>query len=313
MQVQIFIKMTIGITELNEDINESINQSSVASNDAFNEQLHYKFYQGEITLKSRNLEILGSVNQSLKDDDFHLVFQPKVDVKTQQCVGAECLIRWDHPRFGKLSPIDFIPLVENTNLINTMTEWIVKKVLTKLEQYHDVYDAKKYPIAINLSTANLSPDHQLYKSIIHMLQQFDLGEHVIQFEITESLLMKNPMDSIAVIKSLQENHISFSIDDFGTGFSSFEYLSQFGVTEIKIDRVFIHKMLSSDSDLSLVKAMINLANLLQIKTVAEGVESREEAEMLRELSCDYAQGYYFAKPMPFDDLLVFIQNEQIKH
>jgi len=305
LQVQIFIQMTIGLTKLSHDLNESINQSSMAAFDALEENREFKYYSGEVKDKSRNIEILGSVMQSLTDGDFHLVYQPKIDLKTKKYVGAECLIRWKHPKYGELPPLDFIGLIENTNLINSMTLWVIDKVISDLNSHKDVYDATRYPIAINLSTANLTMDHDLYKDIIERLNNSGLGKNFIQFEITESLLMKNPKESVEVIRNLQANHVSFAIDDFGTGFSSLEYLSQFAVKEIKIDRTFISKMLSTEKDLSLVKATINIAKALKIKTVAEGVENIEESKMLNELKCDYAQGYYFAKPMTFNKLIDF--------
>lgn len=307
--VQIFINLSIGITELSDNLNESISQASIASSEAFGSNQEFRFYSGEIGKSSINLEILGSVIESIHNNCFHLVFQPKVNISSGKYIGAECLIRWNHPHLGNIPPNDFIPLIENTNLINTLTNWIIQKVLSLLNEYRNVYDAEKYPIAINLSVSNLTKDHQLYNNIIRMLDDSKLGRNVIQFEITETLLMQNPKESIEVIKDLKNHHVNFSIDDFGTGYSSFEYLSQLGVSEIKIDRVFISKMVKSSHDLFLVKATINLAKFLDIETVAEGVETKEEADILAEIDCDYAQGYYIARPMTFESLLEFISNQ----
>ncbi|MFW5865103.1 MAG: putative bifunctional diguanylate cyclase/phosphodiesterase, partial [Candidatus Izemoplasmataceae bacterium] len=308
--VPILVQTVIGLAYLNpNDFEETFTRASLASSFADDAQRSFVFYSETIGNKQKELHLLGRISEAIKNDEFYLLYQPKIDLKTNKVVGAECLIRWDHPEFGLVAPNTFIPLVEKTSLINSLTEWIVINVLKHIHKHKDQFNSSEHPIAINISTANLSEKSALTENILGAIDSYELNEYAFQFEITESLLMANPEESIEVINYLSKSGIHFSIDDFGTGYSSLSYLTRLNVHELKIDHAFVSNMFNTTSDYNVVKSTIELAQSLGIITVAEGVETEKQAQSLLALGCNIAQGYYSAKPMTFAKLIDYINQK----
>ena len=303
--IPIYVEHIIGATsskiETGSDITTAIRRSGTALNYAKRNDICCAYFQPEhIRISKQNVELLGIFSNALKEDETVLFYQPKIDLKTNKTVGFEALIRWIHPERGMITPADFIPLVEETQLINPLTEWVLDKSLLKLKELH--LNNIHIPIAINISTKNLQ-NPRFLERIIAIFEKHKISSTEIEFEITESALMKNPEKSNYLLNSLRNYHIILSIDDFGTGYSSLAYLSRLPVNIIKIDQYFIKNLKRNPGILEIVKSTIELSHNLGLKVVAEGVEDQELIDILKELECDYVQGYHISKPLHDKDVI----------
>lgn len=208
--------------------------------------------------------------------------------------GLEALIRWQHPNRGLIMPDNFIPLVEQTQLIHLLTDWVIKKAIEKNTILHE--RQLKMQISVNVSVKNLL-DPEFINRVNKIIDEYKASPIDIEFEITESMLMSNPDEIKKILEKMKKRGHLISIDDFGTGYSSLAYLSQFPIDIVKIDRYFIQDLNHNESTRQIVESTINLAHNLGFKVVAEGVEDEEILNYLRQYGCDYGQGYYFAKPL----------------
>ena len=303
--IPIYVEHIIGVTSTtissSLEITNAIRNAETALNYAIRNDISYAHYQPDhIRINKNNLELLGNFLNALKTDETVLFYQPKVDLNTNKTVGFEALIRWIHPERGMITPADFIPLVEETQLINPLTEWVLDKSLIKLKKMHQ--NNIHVTIAINISTKNLM-NPRFLERIIRIFEKHRIPSTEIEFEITESALMKNPEKSNYLLNSLRNYHIILSIDDFGTGYSSLAYLSRLPINIIKIDQYFIKNLQKNSGLFEIVKSTIELSHNLGLKVVAEGVENQEIMDILKELKCDYIQGYYISKPLPDEDVI----------
>ncbi|WP_187118834.1 sensor domain-containing protein [Bacillus marasmi] len=238
----------------------------------------------------------NELRKAIQNDEFVLHYQPRVDTLSGDIVGAEALIRWNHPARGLVSPNEFIPQAEQTGLINDISIWVMKNVCKQLKAWKE----KNYPlvpISINLSAKTLMRVN-LAQTIIDNLNVYNISPKLIEIEITEESLMNNEECAYPTIQQLREMGIKFAIDDFGTGYSSIGYLKRFPVDIIKIDRSFINNFLEDKEDSIIVQSIILLAKGFNLKIVAEGVETKTQWEVLQALFCHYLQGYLFSKPVP---------------
>lgn len=251
-----------------------------------------------------------ALTAALRDgiDRGHLVahYQPKVELLSRRVLGAEALVRWDHPERGLIAPERFIGTAERTGLIKPMTAWMLETALSQVSawQRQDI-DLK---IAVNLSMRSLH-DPQLPNLLIELMKATNTSERCLQLEITETVLMSNPGRALDVIHRLNGMGIEFAVDDFGTGYSSLAYLQRLPVRELKIDKSFVSGMGRKEGDRAIVQSIIDLAHNLGLRVVAEGVETAEVAGLLSELGCDAAQGYYFAHPMAPEHLPAWLDAE----
>jgi EAL domain-containing protein (putative c-di-GMP-specific phosphodiesterase class I)/GGDEF domain-containing protein len=227
-----------------------------------------------------------------------LVFQPRVDLATRTCIGAEALLRWSHPTLGDISPGEFIPLVEQTSLARPTTAWVLDAGLKQLGAWR----AAKLGIqlSINVSAANLDEKDFAQRVQLYLLKHRVLPE-MLELEVTESAVMGDSGQATAQLHALREAGISLAIDDFGTGHSSLAYLQKLPAQVLKIDMSFIRDLDKGPREQTLVRTMISLSHDLGYRVVAEGIETTEAAEMLAEMGCDEGQGYFFARPMELDD------------
>jgi EAL domain-containing protein (putative c-di-GMP-specific phosphodiesterase class I) len=233
-----------------------------------------------------------------------LYFQPIVDLKTGQAHKAEALLRWNHPERGMVSPLEFIPVTEETGLIIEIGDWVFREVLNIGQRWSELVG---YPfrISINVSPVQLMSKNQVDLWIKSLRQAGLSGEGII-VEITEGVLLK---DRTAVSKALldfRDVGIEVAIDDFGTGYSSLAYLSQFDIDYLKIDKSFTQNLSPDSSDMVLSKAIIVMAHELGMKVVAEGIETEEQRDLLIAAGCDYGQGYLYSRPVPiskFEEML----------
>ena len=246
------------------------------------------------------LKLVSDLHTDLDNKNIQLYFQPKVNLDDGQAVSIEALARWEHPDHGYIATSRFIHIAENTGLINQLTYWVMEEALKCNQQLQN--QGQSLNIAINLSMWNLQ-DLELVEYLQSLIDKYKVEPSLITLEITETAMMVNHKRALHTLHRLHELGIVLSIDDFGTGYSSMTYLKQLPLGEIKIDKSFIKSMHKQPDDSSMVRAIIDLAHDLGLTVVGEGVESREIAEMLRELGCDQGQGSYYANAMPFDELL----------
>ncbi|WP_436528542.1 putative bifunctional diguanylate cyclase/phosphodiesterase [Actinoplanes sp. HUAS TT8] len=254
----------------------------------------------EDTGAPRRLELLGDLRRAIEaDDQISLHYQPKIDLRDGRISGVEALIRWQHPQRGLMPPDSFIPMAETTSLIRPLTSHVLGIAVRQAKAWQQA--GRPIPVAVNLSTRCLQ-DPGFADQVLSLLDHVGLPAGLLELEITESMVMTDPERALTILHALRAGGIRLSIDDFGTGHSSMAYLRRLPVDELKIDRSFVQEMTSSHGDSVLVRTAISLGHNLGLSVVAEGIEDQRTADALRDLGCDVAQGYHFARPMPAGDL-----------
>jgi diguanylate cyclase (GGDEF)-like protein/PAS domain S-box-containing protein len=251
------------------------------------------------------LKLEGDLRRALERDEFELHYQPKQDIASGRVTGIEALIRWRHPELGLVPPIKFIPLAEETGLIVPIGEWVLRQACEQAKRLQQI-GAQPLSIAVNLSPRQFE-DEGLVQLVADVLQETELEASLLELEITESMVMQNAEGSARLLRRLKEMGVRLAMDDFGTGYSSLAYLKRFPVDTIKIDRSFIQGVPDDDDDSKLTQAIIAMARSLELKTVAEGVESGVQAQFLREHDCDEIQGFFFSRPLPYAQLVEKLQ------
>lgn len=262
-------------------------------------------YRNEMDQNSpRRLALMVDMNKGLRNKEFFMVYQPKLDLKTDSIHSAEALIRWQHPDLGLIAPSEFIPLAEMSDVIINMTHWVIDQTLGQIKEWQSQgIDIKT---SVNVSTRNLL-DEDLPEVIKSKLEEYQVPAHLLEIEITESALMVDPERALSTLKNISEMGVSISVDDFGTGYSSFIYLRQLPIDTLKIDIMFVRNMCISQQDEIIVNSIINLAHNLALSVVAEGAETFATVERLKEMNCNLVQGYYLSKPVPADEFIVIQQ------
>ena len=259
----------------------------------------YKYYSDKMGDKAANrLSMEMHLRNALERNEFIIYYQPKIEVSTGKLSGAEALIRWNHPERGMVSPLDFIPLLEETGLIIPVSDWVLKEACTKAKQWQQL-GHDNFQIAVNLSVTQLSDMDFVYK-LQSLLKELHFDAHYLELELTESMLMENIDSSIQVLNSVSQLGVSIAIDDFGTGYSSLHYLKALPLNTLKIDRTFIMDITENQGDLTIVSTIIAMAQSMKLEVVAEGIETIEQGKILKNLRCDYLQGYLISKPLHAD-------------
>ncbi|MHB8534555.1 MAG: bifunctional diguanylate cyclase/phosphodiesterase [Sulfuricaulis sp.] len=261
----------------------------------------YRFYTPEINVRaSERFEIERDLHHALERGELALFYQPVVDMKTRKITGCEALLRWNNANHGNVSPAKFIPIAEETGLIIPIGEWVLKTACRQGREWHE--QGLPLRMAVNVSAKQFQRE-DFPETILRIMKEsgFDSSKFALTMEITETELMENAERSAAFLKDLQARGLSISIDDFGTGYSSLSYLKQLPVDTLKIDISFVRNIARNRDDPAIVKAIIALAHSLNMKVVAEGVETREQFDVLHALGCDNAQGYLFSPAVPAAD------------
>ncbi len=245
------------------------------------------------------------LHEAVTNNRLEVYLQPFWDLRKQVVVGAESLARWNSPVHGFVSPDQFIPFAEQTGLIGALTRWSINATLNHFTQLRHI--GNDLSVAINLS-ARVFHEQGIVEQIMGALNIFDIPAANLILEVTESAIMSDLKLSARVLESLRDKGVRISIDDFGCGYSSFEYLKQFPATELKIDKSFVFDITRSARAAQLVRSMIDLAHHLDIVAIAEGVEDQETADMLCEMDCDFAQGYFYSRPKPAGQFVAEMMN-----
>lgn len=259
-----------------------------------------QFYSTEMNQQvSQRLELESYLRRAIEKNEFYLCYQPLVNLSSGEIFGSEALLRWKHPKLGLVSPADFIPLAEETSLIYDIGKWVLHTACkqNKIWQEKGLGDLS---ISINVS-ANQFQRSSFINEVKQALNESGLDPQYLNLELTESVMLRNVSYIISIMKELREIGVKVSIDDFGTGYSSLSYLKNLPINTLKIDRSFINNLKVDTSDIAIVQAIITMGQWLEIEVVAEGVESKEQMNLLKDLRCHYAQGFYIHKPLSAED------------
>jgi diguanylate cyclase (GGDEF)-like protein len=267
----------------------------------------YAFYSDKIGEEvDRFSRIESNLRQAIKSDEIYLCYQPQISLKDNKIIGLEALCRWKSEALGEISPIDFIPIAESVQLINQLTKKICEQAFRQCSEWVLEHPAlfDNTEISINLSAVSLS-DTDFMESILTMYADYNLEPKNICFEVTETAIMSNKEAAYHALKKISDMGFNIAIDDFGTGHSSLAYLKSLPATILKVDSSFVLDIHRDNNDLMIVSAIINLAKSLGLYVIAEGMENKEQLEILRNLEADAIQGYYFSKPILAKDVVSF--------
>jgi diguanylate cyclase (GGDEF)-like protein/PAS domain S-box-containing protein len=273
---------------------------------------NFQFYSPELNAKShRKLVLQEQLRNAVARSELFLEYQPQIDLRTGRVFAAEALLRWNHPSMGRVSPADFIPLAEETGLIVPIGNWVIDEACRQNKAWQDA-GLEPITVCVNVSARQFG-DKNLIAHVRDALDASDLSARHLELELTESLIMHNIDQAIDTMFELQSLGVQLSIDDFGTGYSSLSALKNFPVTRLKIDRSFISDLSSNESDRTVASAIILLAQKLKLRVIAEGVETEEQLQFLRDNNCDEMQGYLSSRPLPPDEFEAFARGKQADH
>jgi EAL domain-containing protein (putative c-di-GMP-specific phosphodiesterase class I) len=289
---------------------EMIQKASAAAQLAASKGKPYVAYSPKEDAHSiETLGLLGSLNKAISDSELQMYFQPKINIKSNQVEGAESLVRWIHPTKGMIRPDSFIPQVEETWLVHPLSLFAITGVLEQLKKWENADLNLK--LAVNLTAQNIQ-DRSLIAKFVQLVKDYGINPVNLEVEITERSLLTE-MDTAAEVLNLLHNMgASISIDDFGTGFSTIHYIRELPIDALKIDQSFVKDLTTSEFSRAVVRRIIEAAQDLNLKTIAEGVESKEILDTLNDLGCDLAQGYYISRPLPGHEFSSWLQTSSWK-
>jgi diguanylate cyclase (GGDEF)-like protein len=307
---EIYVTTSIGVTFFpNDDIDlNGLLRNADAAMYRAKEEGRNKFHLFTADLSARAVKRLGiesALRHAVERQEFHLCYQPKVSVHTGEILGAEALLRWENPQHGLVSPVDFIPVAEETGLIVPIGEWVLRRACADIRKWHAAgFD--HVSVAVNLSARQFR--HGELTSIVRRaLQDSGIAPCQLELEITESLLMDDTEASQVALNELKALGTSIYLDDFGTGYSSLAYLKKFPIDGLKIDRSFIRDLPGDPDDEAITQAILALSQALRLHVVAEGVENEAQLDFLRRQGCEVVQGFLFSRPLLFDGFLEWLQ------
>lgn len=302
------ISLSIGIALFPANGNDPqtlLRRADIAMYAAKGEQKGVMVYNSLLEAETqRQLRVENELRRAIDVQEFELWYQPQIEVATGTAIRVEALLRWHHPERGTLSPDDFIPLAEQTGLIVPLTVWVLESAISTCVRWREA--GIRIGVAVNISARALT-DPSVLTVLPHLLMRYRLDPVDITLELTETTIMTNPQKMIAVLEKLKLMDINLAIDDFGTGYSALTVLKQLPVQELKIDKSFILDMHHNPNDTAIVRATLDIANHLKLRTVAEGVETQPQLLSLAAMGAQVVQGFYIAKPMPEDKFIHWIQ------
>ena len=265
----------------------------------------YCYYTAEMNVRAHErLRIETSLRHALERDEFFLHYQPQIDLKQGRLIGVEALIRWRHPELGQISPTEFIPAAEETGLIGPIGEWVLQTACAQNKAWQNA-GLPPMQVAVNVSGWQLKRQN-LVGVVTRILKETQLAPEYLDLELTESMLIDNVAQTVAMLDELHAVGVRFSIDDFGTGYSSLSYLRRFSIDTLKMDQSFVRGIPANDEDAAIAKAIIVMAHSLGMKTLAEGVETVEQMAFMQAHACDLVQGHYLSPPLPADAIAQYV-------
>ncbi|MGE8409951.1 MAG: EAL domain-containing protein [Pseudomonas sp.] len=271
---------------------------------------NFQFYQADMNASAlERLELESDLRHALEQNEFILYYQPQFSGDGKRLTGAEALLRWRHPQRGLVPPGDFIPVIEELGLVVDVGDWVIAEACRQLKAWHQAR-VRVPKVSVNISARQFS-DGQLGTRIANILNETGLPPACLELELTESILMREVHEAMQILDSLKNLGLSIAVDDFGTGYSSLNYLKQFPIDVLKIDRTFVDGLPEGEQDAQIARAIIAMAHSLNLAVIAEGVETHEQLEFLREHGCDEVQGYLFGRPMPAHQFEAQFSNETL--
>ncbi|MBC8061128.1 MAG: bifunctional diguanylate cyclase/phosphodiesterase [Clostridiaceae bacterium] len=309
---QIYCSVSIGICLINNeyrDNNEILKNADTAMYHSKEKGKNkYSFFNTDmlqVMLRKKSIE--NALRDALAKQEFQLYYQPQVDVKTKKTKRLEALLRWNSSEIGSISPDEFIPIAEDTGLIFRIGEWVINSACKQLKSWREK-GYKVDTISINISPVQIQ-DRYLLELVNKAIRENGLAQDDLEIEVTEGTLIKTIEKKSEILINLVNSGVKISIDDFGKGYSSLNYLTVLPISTLKIDKSFIDKIVESPSYYAIVECIIQLANKLNYVVIAEGVEQEEQYIILKELRCDLIQGYFFSKPLPQDEIEKMLMGE----
>jgi len=305
------ISASIGISIYPDDGDDAetlIKNADVAMDRAKQGEAHdgYVFFSPDMNQRTlERLKLESNLRRALERNELTLHYQPQLNLQSGKIIGAEVLLRWNHPGTGMISPGEFIPLAEETGLIVPIGQWILETVCARNKEWQRA-GLPIVKLAVNISAKQFRPD--LPRIVAETLARHELDARFLELEITESMIMQNVEGVIAMMDDFQLLGISLSLDDFGTGYSSLSYLKRFPIDKLKIDQSFVRGVTQDADDEAITKAIISLSRNLGLRVIAEGVETEEQLAFIRSAGCEEIQGYYYSRPLPEDDFVKFLQS-----
>ena len=264
------------------------------------------FYSAELQSHTpEKLALEAGLRYGLERQEFRIHYQPKIDMASGAITGVEALLRWQHPEKGLLLPEKFIHLAEETGLIIPIGLWTLREVCTRARAWEDS-GLPRMPVAVNLSASQFGQE-QLVPQLAEIIKSTGIDPGILELEITESMVMHDPEQAVSLMHNLRAMGVRLTIDDFGTGYSSLGYLKRFPINSLKVDRSFVRDLPHSTDDIAITRAVIAMAHSLQMNVIAEGVELKEQFDVLRSEGCDEFQGYLCRPPLAEDDLIHFVR------
>jgi len=305
----LYVSCSIGISLYPEDDTDPVNLLKYADTAMYKAKKegrnNFQYYSTEMTaLALEHVVMEDNLRQAIHKEEFIVYYQPQINGNSNEIIGMEALIRWQHPTMGLVSPAKFIPLAEETGLIIELDQWVMKTAMKQMVQW---YENRLNPgvLALNLSMKQLQQKNFINR-LESMLKETNCKAQWIELEVTESQIMINPQNAITVLNQISNMGIELAIDDFGTGYSSLSYLKRLPIDKLKIDQSFIKELPYDENDAGISKAVIALSKSLNIKVIAEGVETIEQKEFLVQHDCSNIQGYLYSKPIPADKMELFL-------
>jgi len=312
---QLFVSASVGIAAFPDDGGDAATLLKSADTAMYSAKHsgrnNFRFYAASMNENAaQRLQTERELHLAIERGEFELHYQPKIRLSTGALSGFEALLRWRHPERGLIPPVEFITILEETGMILPVGEWVIAEVSRQLRAWTAAYDSVP-PVAINLSARQLTfaglPD-----TVRDIVRDAGVDPRLIEFELTESMLMLDPEAAVLILRELKSQGMRLSVDDFGTGYSSLAYLKRFPLDALKIDRTFVRDLPDDADDAAITKAVISLAHSLNLKVVAEGVETVGHLNALRAYGCDEIQGYYISRPLPAAGCAALLAKEQVQ-
>jgi diguanylate cyclase (GGDEF)-like protein/PAS domain S-box-containing protein len=300
----VFVSASIGLSLFPDDSKSAVELTRHADAAMYSAKKlgrnNYQFFTHALNEEAHERMMLeAGLRQALQRDELYLVYQPKIDLESREIVGAEALIRWNHPKLGLVAPARFIPVAEESGMVGEIGEWVLRTACAQIRIWQGM---SLFPqIAVNVSARQFH-QYDLSKLISAVIREEQIPAESLEIELTESAVMHDAESSVVTLERLKQLGVRIAIDDFGTGYSSLSYLKRLPLDLLKIDQSFVRDISSDANDAAIVRAIITLARSLGMKVTAEGVEDEAQLAFLNAYGCEYAQGYLFGKPMTADEL-----------
>lgn len=307
--IPIFVEMHFGIATYpddDKDLASLTRKGRLAIDSAKNHSQRFGYFETETAANAeRNLLLLHQLSRAIESRTLDIFYQPQINLQTGETIGLEALTRWTDPILGTVPPMDFIPLTEETTLINPFTKWLIEETAKKTRELHDA--GHHLQVATNFSMKNFL-DESVLSTLYETLEKYKIDPKHFELEVTETAVAMNINNTAEILTELRKRGLRIAVDDFGTGQASQHYLLELPVDVIKIDMLFVGAMMENSAAAAIVRSSITLGHELGLEVVAEGVETKEQAEQLKKWGCDVAQGYYFSKPIPAQDVISWLES-----